>query len=656
MKEIQQASKVRFGPFDVDLQTGELRKHGVRLRLAGQPFQILALLVERPGELITREELRSKLWSADTFVDFDHSLNAAVNKLRETLGDSAESPRYVETLPRRGYRIIVPVEAVESGRNGAPIADGSLAKQPDRDSPDGAALPAVPAPAPRNAARWATVAAATALVAVALVIAFGNRIGNIARTAVATPAEPEIRSVAVLPFEDLNKDPQQEYFADGMTEELITHLARFGALRVTSRTSVMQFKGARKPLKEIAAALGVDAVVEGTVRREGNRVRLSAQLIHAGTDKHLWAESYERDLRDVLALQSELAGRIAQQVRVQVNPQERAVLAYKQPLDLDAYQYYLQGKHALDAATPRTKRQAPLFFEQAVAKDPSFAPAWTALAESALFQIPPRTWMPRAKQAAIKALELNSNLPDAHYAMGLVQTMWEWDFAAGEKSFRRALELNPSHAQARHRYAYNLNAQGRLDEAIAQLKRGLEIDPFSDELMTYLGRTYFFARRYDDAEKMFQQALRVNANSFWPHFFRAILHEHQGKYDVAVEEFTKAYSVTGLTPELVQKIPEIYRVHGYEGVHRARMKHTESQTDPAAVGSSAMALMYLRLGEKEKALEWLERSFASHAGDLIYLNVEPQYDAIRSDPRFKDLVRRVGLPVPPAARRVAGAN
>ena len=643
MTQVSPHTNVRFGPFDVDLLTGEVRKHGVRLRLAGQPFRILTLLLERPGELITREEIRSKLWAPDTYVDFDHSLNAALNKLRDALGDAADNPRYIETLPRRGYRLIVPVEPVSGPR---PM---NLAQATVEAELEGSAVPRPDAGSSRLPI-WAMVVVA-ALAAIGIFIVFGNRIGALGlKWPVSSQSTaPQIRSVAVLPFENLSKDPEQEYFADGMTEELISQLARFSALRVTSRTSVMQYKGARKPLREIAAALGVDAVIEGTVRREGNHVRISAQLIEAQSDHHLWAETFERELSGVLALQIELAGRIAEKVRVEASPQEQQWLRAARaaaPPDEDAYQLYLRGLHALKDSSKKGRHQAAAFFGEAIARDERFAPAWAARAELALFATPPLGAMQEARRAAQRALELNPQSPEAHYVLGLVQTVGDWDWKAGEASFRKALQLNPSHAQARHRYAYNLNAQGRVSEALAQIDRALEIDPFSEEIAAYRGRTLFFARRFDEARAALRKATEMNPNYFWAHFFLAITEEHTGRYDEAIEHYARAYSSVGASPEFTQHAREVYRTEGYPGILRLRLRPVMEGAERGELNSAAIAFILLRLGEKEKAIRWLEKVFDSHTTDLIYLNIDPQYDPIRADPRFQALVRRVGLPSP----------
>jgi TolB-like protein/DNA-binding winged helix-turn-helix (wHTH) protein len=430
---------VRFGIFEADLRTGELRKSGRKINVQEQPFQVLAMLLERPGVMVTREELRKKLWAADTFVDFDTGLNKAIMKIREALDDSADTPRFVETLPRRGYRFIVPVERAGAGTAMAGVA-------PPEESRVGRALHQT-----RRREQWAVALAGAALVAALLsLIARDWRLRGQAR--------PRIDSIAVLPLENLSGDKEQEYFADGMTDQLITELAKISSLRVISRTSIMQYKAAHKPLPEIARELGVDAVVEGTVVRSGQKVRITAQLIQARDDRHLWSEKYERDPSDILTLQGEVAQAIASQIRIKLTAQERTSLVRARPVNPQAYEAYLKGNFFRNKVTEEGLDKSIESFTQAIELDPAYAQGYAGLSQSyvylGIFGLRPSGEVyPKARAAAKKALELDETVAEAHNTLADVKKGYEWDWAAAEAEYKRALELNPSYSLAHGWYA-----------------------------------------------------------------------------------------------------------------------------------------------------------------------------------------------------------
>jgi TolB-like protein/DNA-binding winged helix-turn-helix (wHTH) protein/Tfp pilus assembly protein PilF len=625
-------SRIRFGPFEADLRAGELRKHGVRLRLSGQPLEILALLLAQPGEVVTREELRRKLWPENTFGDFDHGLNAAVNKLREALGDSAEAPRYVETLPRRGYRFIARVE--------------SPAAEPASLPPEAAPSPAPPpvstgsAPEPPRPARGyrgplvISGAVAAAGLVLLMIVAPSRREPS------ADDAARSIRSLAVLPFENLSGDADQEYFADGMTDEVISRLSGVGALRVISRTSVMPYRKARAPLPEIARKLGVEGIVEGAVQRSGDRVRITARLLHAPTDRSLWAETYERELPDVLRLQSEIASAIAQEVRVRVTPAERTRLDWARLVDPDAYQHHLRGRYFQGHWN---SDRAAEEYRRSIAADPKYALAWAGLAEAELYRHPPREAMPRAEKAARRAVEIAPNLGETHAVLGLVQTFWNWDWAGAEASFRRAVALDPGSAAIRHRFSHLLAATGRLEEGIAQSRQALALDPLSPDVNHYLGRLYYFDHDLDRAVAQLRTALELDPRNIWAHLFLGLTYELQGKDDGAALHRVRAALLGGASPEIIAKWQEEYERLGYAAL-RLKILDFEAAQTRLPLTSSSLALGYARLGETEKAIEWLEKAFASHTRDLIYLKVEPSYDPVRDDPRFQALLGRLRLP------------
>src|SRR5271155_2152409 len=458
--------RMHFGVFELDLRAGELRKYGLKVRVQEQPFQILAMLVEHPGEVVTREELQRNLWPADTFVDFDHGLNKAINKIREALGDSAESPRFIETVTRRGYRFLADVK----------IVDAAAARGQEVGAGTGARVGAVgPAAAVEEAAlpRFRPVPLAWKICAIVLLVLIaGFVIWKLRRGGGGTPV---IRSLAVLPLESLSNDASQDYFADGMTDELITDLGQISALRVISRTSVMTYKHARKPLPEIARELNVDAVVEGTVLRSGDQVRITAQLIQASADKHLWSQSYKGELRDTLALQNEVARAIADQIQISLNPQEQAALKNVKVVNPEAYVSYLKGRYFWNKRTADGLKVALAYFNQAIDEDPNYAQAYSGLADTyALLGdwqyavMTPKEGLPKAKAAAIKALELDSTLGEAHNSLAFCLDGFDWDLNSGGKEFRRAIELNPGYATAHHWYSWHLALVGNYGEAVVE--------------------------------------------------------------------------------------------------------------------------------------------------------------------------------------------
>ena len=447
----QSALPKRFGDFEFDSRARQLRKHGHTIRLHGQPLEILGLLLERPAQVVLREELRARLWPQDTFVDFEHSLNAAVNKLREALDEDANNPRFIETVPRRGYRFISAVGLHDSQ----------------------------------------------------------NLLGEW--------SSPRIQSLVVLPLENLSNDPEQEYFADGMTDQLITNLAQISALKVISRTSAMRYKGTKKSLPEIARELHVDAVVEGAVMWVGGRVRISAQLIEAPTDYHLWAASYERDLRDVLSMQEEVTRAIASEIRVNLSAQEQARLASTRPIDPEAYRLYLKGRYYWNKRSLEGFQKAIEYFQQATAKDPAYALAYVGLADTYTYfsffdVVPPREAMPKAKAAAARALEIDNRLGEAHVSLGYVSYMYDWDWPAAGKHFEQALTLNPAYSRAHTFYPFYLSSLGRSEEALAVAKRSLDLDPASPAVNHSLAVQFYFARQFDQAIEQAHKTLELDPN------------------------------------------------------------------------------------------------------------------------------------------------
>src|SRR6516165_5951210 len=463
---------------------------------------------------------------------------------------------------------------------------------------------------------------------------------------------PQMRSLAVLPLENLSRDPDEEYFADSMTEAIITDLAKINALRVVSRTSVMRYKRTQKPLPEIAKELNVDAIVEGSVQRAGNRVRITAQLIHAATDQHLWAEAYERDLRDVLVLQDEVARNIAQQVRVNLTPEENIRLSSGRPVDPEAYQLYVKGRYFWAKRNQESFNRAISYFREAIDRDPSYAAPYSGLADcyvlfGSSFDVgghPPSEVQPKAKAAALKALELDSSLADAHNSLAYVKLNYDWDWSGAEAEFKRSLELNPGYAHGHHWYAHLLFSSGRRDEALAESTRSLELDPLSPILGVHLGWHYLYTRQHDRALDQPAKALELEPSYALAHWYRGLAYEEKKMYPEALRELTKTKDLLPGNLAVQSDIGHVYAVSGNKSEAEKTIARLKQESTRTYVNLYELALIYIGLGQNDQAFDWLEKAYRERSDQLIYLKVDPRLDPIRSDSRFADLVRRVGIP------------
>jgi len=610
------------------LFSGELQKHGIKIRLQEQPFQILAMLLDRPGEVVAREDLRKKLWPSDTFVDFDVGLNSAIVRLRTALCDSADSPRFVETLPRRGYRFIAPVH------NGGPAAAQTSVVS---NSTLAARRPL--------SILWISITA----FAVTVGLLLGFNVLDVRNRLLGKPVVPAIHSIAVLPLENLSGDPAQDFFADGMTDALITDLAQIATLRVISRTSVMLYKGTRKPLPQIAADLRVDAVVEGTVTRSENRVRITAQLIEAGTDRHLWARTYERDLTNILALQDDVARGIATEIEAKLTPQEQARLAKARPVNPAAYEAYVKGRLVWNRRSVEEATKALQYFQQAVAIDPNYAAAYSGVSDSyetlALYGGPkPETWQ-KAKAAASRALELDDTLAEAHRSLAKVQLWYDWNLAASERENQRALALNPGDAESYQVYGTFLYVTGRSDEAIAMDKRAQELDPLSPVIAVNVAMGYFSARQYDQAIKACQKALELDPAFIQAHRWIGLAYEAQGKFPETIAEFKLTVELSPGNKAYLGNLARVYARAGKRTDARRILAQLKEQSRTHYVAPTQIALIYAALGEKDQAFAWMEKGYAEHNNHLLLLSFAPWFDPLRSDPRFPEFLRRVELAV-----------
>src|SRR4051812_1340960 len=627
----QGSGRVRFGVFEVDLRAGELRKHGLRIRLQQQPFHVLEMLLLRPREVVTRDELRANLWQADTFVDFDHGLNKAINKIRDALGDSAENPHFVETVARRGYRFIAEVVRLED--------IGALPpKELKPESGQLAATAARPKRFPwlnsRMAFAFILIAAAIALLA--WTVRWRNR------------SVPGIHSVAVLPLESLSADPSQDYFAEGMTDELITDLGQISALRVISRTSVMTYKNAHKSLPQIARELNVDAVVEGTVLRSGDQVRITAQLIQAPQDKHLWAKSYEGDLRDTLALQGRVARAIAEEVRINLTPHEEAALKNVKIVNPEAYEAYLKGRYFWNKRTADGLKTAKDYFEQSISKDPSYAPAYSGLADTyALlgdwqYAVMPATGaLPKAKAAAIKALQIDSNSGEAHISLAFCLDGFDWNFASAGSEFQKGIKLSPNYATGHHWYAWYLSLLGQYGEAIAEMKKAETLDPLSLIINADLAELLLLAHSYDESIEQSRKTIAMDRNFALAHnqLGQVLLQKH--RINEAIAELQKATALSGGSPTCMANLARAFVSAGRRKEAVRLLNDLKDRANPSYSNAPEVAMTYAALGDRDEAMNWLQRGYQERFNPGVLLR--PGFDSVRSDTRFQDLIHRTGL-------------
>jgi TolB-like protein/DNA-binding winged helix-turn-helix (wHTH) protein/tetratricopeptide (TPR) repeat protein len=648
-------SVIRFGRFTADLDSGELLREGAKLRLQSQPFQLLTLLLMRPGEVVTRDEVREKLWPADTFVDFDHSLGTAINKIRAALRDSAEEPQFIETLPRRGYRFIGRVDAATEAQSGASLPEST--KGPSTQNPD-ISSPKTHAPVPRPASSsWISSRLSRRLLAGAAVLsivlaasaAYSRHSSSVHKASVAN-----FQSVAVLPLSNLSSNPEEIYFADGMTDELITNLAKIRSLRVISRTSVMRYRDAHKSVPEIARELGVDAIVEGTVLRNGGRVRITAQLIDGQTDRHLWAEEYERGAQDVLTMQSDITRDIASSVNARLTAGERVALARTRSVDPEVEDLYWKGIYHFNKTTVPDFQRARDYFEQMLQKDPQNARAWTGVAMSNLHLA---AWgdisrVPFAKAAALKAIELDDSLAEPHAELGMLTFHFEWNVPEAERQLRRAIELNPNYYRAHSYYSIMLAQLGRSEEAHEQFRQARTLDPLSAFSAAVGWHVFYCARQYEETIKVCRAALEMEPGIASAYGGLILSFEQRGEYEKAIEE--RVLSVQSGSPYLKRVKHDADRLQralasggerGYWKECLALFLENHDPKDPNDLDEAAR--LYMHLGDRARALDWLEKAYKAHDPFLIFWIVTaPEFDSLHSEPRYQKIVRDMHLTLP----------
>jgi TolB-like protein/DNA-binding winged helix-turn-helix (wHTH) protein/Flp pilus assembly protein TadD len=636
MPDATQASAVRrFGTFEINLQAGELRKRGMRLRLSGQPFQVLAVLVEHAGNVVTREELHSKLWLSDTFVDFDHGLNNAIARIRDVLDDSSETPRYVETIPRRGYRFIAPVADVRQVTVSASSAESTVSLAPKIARPD-APPPSVVTVAKRFPSRRLQMllgGVAVLGVAALLFVQYRGRSAKGWRG-------PAIRSLAVLPLNNLSGDPEQEYFADGMTEALIAELGKISAPRVISRQSIMQYKGSKKGLSEIARELNVDAVLEGTVERSGDRVRVLVRLDQVSPEGQLWSNQYNRDIRDLLRLQDEIARAVTDEIQVKLKPQERTRLASSHPVNPEAQDDFLRAEFLVNKRDERDLQAGIAYFKKAIEKDPAYARAYAGLAWALVNLAEPnvggrtKDLLPQATAAAERAVELDPSLADAHVSRALVLAD-DWNWSEAEKELQIALKVGPNSSDAHRSYAWYLMSMGRFDEARGQINYAGELDPVSPVNRTLLGMVALQTGQPDLAIEEFR-------NSGWD-IGLGRAYGLKKMYPEAVAAYQRVESQRGRQPVVVANLAWVYGLAGRKHEARKLIDELNEIARHRYVAPALFVNAYLGLGDKETALTWMERGIEEH-DQWFLLKVDPTLDPLRSEPRFQAALRRMNFP------------
>jgi TolB-like protein/DNA-binding winged helix-turn-helix (wHTH) protein/Flp pilus assembly protein TadD len=630
---------LQFGPFEAEVQAGELRKQGLKVRLQDQPFQILVMLLDRHGELVTRQEIHQKLWPADTFVDFDHGLNNAVNRLREALGDSAEFPRFIETLPKKGYRFIGKV----TGDEPPPEAEG----RPAEDTPVANPVPILGNIEEESKARPRFLIT-TLVCCFALTLATMAFLGWRHIRSGPRPGSGYVM-LAVLPFQNLSGDLSQDYFSDGLTEEMIAQLGALSPdqLGVIARTTTMAYKHTSKSVKQIGSELGVGYVLESSVRRDGDQLRISVQLIRAHDQMHVWARNYDRHFSHSIELQEEVAKAVAEQIEVKLSPTYSGrTNAY--PRDPEVNEAYLRGRYFWNQFTPDGYRTAITYFQHAIDLDPNFAEAYSGLADSYSFlvvtdSIPSNEGNHSALEAARRAVALGGSLAESHNSLASVLSRGEWNWSAAENEFKRAIALNPSYSMVHRIYASLLGATGRHNEAAQQIKEAMRLDPLSLPNNAEVIRTLYYARNYEQAIEQGKNAMQLDPNFARTHFWLGRVYSQKGMHAEAIAASKKILEAMpdgtlGLT-EMAYSLAAA----GRQTEARQILGRLEERSKSAFVPLYNMAVVHIALKDNEVAMRFMQQAFKNREWPMLVLAVEPRLDPLRKDPRFQQILANINL-------------
>ncbi len=632
----------QFGSFELDERSGDLRKHGVLIRIQEQPLQILTLLLDHPGELVSREEIRRRLWAENTMVDFDNAISSAVRKIRAVLNDSSEAPRFVETVARKGYRFVAPVVRsdvlIPEPATAAMVKD-AVGEPVVRPLVRGKSTPAI-----KSRLRRTGVVITVASVAGLLAGIDWTRSHLLARD----PSFVRIQSLAVLPFKNMSGDPEQEYFADGMTQELITALARIGSVRLISRTSAMRYKHTEKSIPEITRELNVDAVVEGAVLRFGNRIRLSVQLVTPSPERDVWADVYEGDIQDISDLQRKAAHNLGNKIGAKATARPALTSGSDKHLEPETYENYLRARHFLAQRNAESMKKALGYFQTVLDRDPEYAPAYSGLAIAydllgSYAVLPPQKSFPNARSSASRALELDDALAEAYIARAVAASFGGFDWSAAERDFQRAIRLDPSSDAAHHWYAEHLISIAKADRAVGEMELARQLDPLSLPTNAALGRVYRDARRYGRALEQCRKTLDLHPNTAMAHwcFSQAYIGEH--RYGAAIQEL-KLATTLGKTPLILRDLAWSYAAIGEKDKANAILEDLLRNAQSEYISPYSIGVVQAALGETDKAFQNLERALTERDSQITYLSLDPELDALRSDPRFQSLLERLHIP------------
>jgi TolB-like protein/DNA-binding winged helix-turn-helix (wHTH) protein/tetratricopeptide (TPR) repeat protein len=623
----------RIGQWLVQPTLNSISDNESSKRVEPKMMQVLVHLAAHAGQVVSKEQLMGAAWP-DTFVT-DDVLLRCISELRKALSDDPREPRFIQTIAKKGYRLIAPVEWMDRSSEAASGVEPSAGRQV--------------APGDlRPGRRVLLIGFATSLVLALLAVAYFSWHRWVAR-----PGSGQDKSVLlVLPFQNLSADAEQEYFSDGLTEEMITQLARLQPerLAVIARTSSMHYKGTNKTIDEIGRELGVHYILEGTVRREGKRVRISAQLIRASDQAHVWADSYDRELSGILAVQNEVAQAVAREIRITLSAHEQTRLASSRPVVAEAHEAYLRGRFFWNKRTPEGLRKAIEHFERAIEIDPGYAAPYTGLADAHLLLLehadtPPEQDLPKARTAALKALEIDSDLAEAHTSVAMIKFCQDWDWAGAEEGFQRAVSLNPNYVTAHHWYALLMATTGRLDEARAEIERAVKLDSLSSLMRTAAGwRVYAAARQYEQAAHELRLGIELDPLSGTARRRLGAVYVLTGKHEEAIAELREGVRLSGGTPIAQADLGHAYGVAGMRAEARKVLDELRQLSRSHYVDATRFALIYTGLGEKDRAMEWLEKAYQRRDMGLIMLPPDPRFDPLRNDPRYQSLLRRMKLP------------
>ena len=622
---IQTRPVLRFGAFEVDLSSGELRHRGVKLKVQEQPFRVLAALLEQPGEVVTREQLRARLWSSDTFVDFEHSLNASIKKLRQALRDDAACPHFIETLPKRGYRFIA---AVETNSRASHASEQTATTH----------LPH-PAGRRRSTGRAAFLTGAIGIIVIATAL-------PVLWKRAARPVSRHSKiMLAVLPFDNLSSDRSQDYLTEGMTEELITQLGRWNPelLGVIARTSTDLYKGANKSVAEVGRQLSVDYIVEGSARRDGDQVRITAQLIQVRDQTHLWAKEYDRDEHNILALENEVATDVADEIKVKLSASTKSEI---RPVDAQAHEAYLKGRHYWNQLSCKAFENALPLFENAVQRDPNFALADASLADTYYKEYefgcrPAEEVIPKAKQAALKAIQLDDQLGEAHAALGVIANGFDWNWVTAERELKLATELSPNNAIAHSWYGALLCQFGEWRRCFAEQRAAKQLDPVAEITNNIAAYMLYLNRRYDDAIEAWRGSLELHPNAVLALWGIASAYEQKGDHVRAAETYLDVEQTGGTSAAALKRLRAAIQRGGLKEYWKEMIRRGAEHNPP---DRCSMIDNYAHLHDRQQTLNFLEDGYLEHCRGMARLKVDPAYDFVRSEPRFQAVLKKMAFP------------